>query len=64
MKSGATKTGNKVIVSVALPDNIVQIIDEMAQNENRCRSNFVETFLLKMLTKEDINENKKENNEQ
>ena len=33
MKSGATKTGNKVVVSFVLPDNIVQYIDEMAKKE-------------------------------
>jgi metal-responsive CopG/Arc/MetJ family transcriptional regulator len=59
MKSGATKTGNKVVVSFALPDNIVQYIDEMAKKENRCRSNFIETLLRRVLE----NEAQQENNE-
>lgn len=63
MKSGATKTGNKVVVSFVLPDNIVQYIDEMAKKENRCRSNFIETLLLRVLSNKDQQENNNETEE-
>lgn len=61
MKSGATKTNKKTVVSLALPDNIVQFIDEMAKKENRCRSNFVETLLLRTLGNADAQEDNKNN---
>ena len=63
MKSGATKTGNKVVVSFTLPDNIVQYIDEMAKKENRCRSNFIETLLQRVLGNKDQQENNNETEE-
>ena len=60
MRSGATRKDKKTIVSLALPDNIVQIIDELAKNENRCRSNFIETFIVRMVNKKEENDKTEE----
>lgn len=48
MKKKTKKDAGKTQISISLPEELVARVDEMAEKENRNRSNFISTTLTRL----------------